>query len=177
MRARNRFIRRTGPRGVKHPVALRQLRLLHSGSHRPEEQTFYAPAFALNKPIGTTSVAKVIRSNSNFYKVGPLVIGELPVQEYIAVDADDVAHMRALENPLGIDDIRVFLRALGMPGLTSYSSLYEIWKLKKGETIFVSAASQSVGPLAKREGLRVDGCQITPLSETFTLGGGSWVHI
>jgi NADPH-dependent curcumin reductase CurA len=48
-----------------------------------------------------------------------------------------------------------------MPGLTAYSSLYEIGKPKKGETIFVSAASgavgQIVGQLAKHEGLRVIG--------------------
>ncbi|KAJ5388513.1 hypothetical protein N7509_011054 [Penicillium cosmopolitanum] len=48
-----------------------------------------------------------------------------------------------------------------MPGLTAYSSLYEIGKPKKGETIFVSAASgavgQLVGQLAKHEGLRVIG--------------------
>jgi NADPH-dependent curcumin reductase CurA len=48
-----------------------------------------------------------------------------------------------------------------MPGLTAYSSLYEIGKPQKGETIFVSAASgavgQIVGQLAKHEGLTVIG--------------------
>lgn len=48
-----------------------------------------------------------------------------------------------------------------MPGLTAYSSLYAIGKPKKGETIFISAASgavgQIVGQLAKHEGLRVIG--------------------
>lgn len=48
-----------------------------------------------------------------------------------------------------------------MPGLTAYSSLYEIGQPKKGETIFISAASgavgQIVGQLAKHEGLTVIG--------------------
>jgi NADPH-dependent curcumin reductase CurA len=48
-----------------------------------------------------------------------------------------------------------------MSGLTAYSSLYEIGKPKKGEVIFISAASgavgQVVGQLAKREGLKVIG--------------------
>ena len=48
-----------------------------------------------------------------------------------------------------------------MSGLTAYSSLYEIGKPKKGETIFISAASgavgQIVGQLAKREGMTVIG--------------------
>jgi NADPH-dependent curcumin reductase CurA len=48
-----------------------------------------------------------------------------------------------------------------MPGLTAYSSFYEIGAPKKGETIFISAASgavgQLVGQLAKHEGLKVIG--------------------
>ena len=45
--------------------------------------------------------------------------------------------------------------------MTAYSSLYEIGKPKKGETLFVSSAAGAVGSmvgqLAKREGLRVIG--------------------
>lgn len=48
-----------------------------------------------------------------------------------------------------------------MPGLTAYSSFYEIGQPQKGETIFISAASgavgQLVGQLAKHEGLKVIG--------------------
>jgi NADPH-dependent curcumin reductase CurA len=48
-----------------------------------------------------------------------------------------------------------------MPGLTAYSSYYKIGQPKKGETIFISAASgavgQVVGQLAKHDGLRVIG--------------------
>lgn len=87
----------------------------------------------------------------------------LPFQEYVALNAEQVAGsgLKPLQNPLGLEDVRVFLGALGMPGLTAYSSLYEIGKPKKGDTIFVSAASgavgQLVGQLAKHEGLKVIG--------------------
>lgn len=131
------------------------------GRMRPAEVKSYAPAFALNKPIESASIAKVVRSNNATYKEGDLVIGHVAVQEYIALDTPNLVRIRKLENPLGIEDIRVFLGPLGMPGLTAYSSLYEIGKPKKGETIFVSAASgavgQLVGQLAKHEGLRVIG--------------------
>ncbi|KAI9373091.1 hypothetical protein BJX61DRAFT_533418 [Aspergillus egyptiacus] len=131
------------------------------GRMRSAEVKSYAPAFGLNKPIESASIAKVVRSNSSSYKEGDLVIGRLPIQEYIALDADQLSRINPLENPLGIEDVRVFLGALGMPGLTAYSSLYEIGKPKKGETIFVSAASgavgQLVGQLAKHEGLKVIG--------------------
>lgn len=65
-----------------------------------------------------------------------------------------------MENPLSLDPA-IFLGALGMSGLTAYASLYEIGKPEKGQTIFVSAASgsvgQIVGQLPKREGLTVIG--------------------
>ncbi|KJJ37145.1 oxidoreductase, zinc-binding dehydrogenase family [Aspergillus flavus AF70] len=131
------------------------------GRMRPADVESYAPAFNINSPIESTSIAKVVRSNSSTYKEGDLVIGYVPIQEYVALDSESISRIRILENPLGLEDIRVFLGPLGMPGLTAYSSLYEIGKPKKGETIFVSAASgavgQLIGQLAKHEGLRVIG--------------------
>ncbi|KAF7585312.1 hypothetical protein BBP40_011248 [Aspergillus hancockii] len=131
------------------------------GRMRPAEVKSYSPAFTLDKPIDSSSIAKVLRSKNSNYKEGDLVIGFVPIQEYIVLDGQSVARIRPLDNPLGIEDIRVFLGALGMPGLTAYSSLYEIGKPKKGETILVSAASgavgQLVGQLAKHEGLKVIG--------------------
>lgn len=67
---------------------------------------------------------------------------------------------RKLLNPYHLDP-KVYLGALGMSGLTAYSSLYAIGQPVRGETIFISAASgavgQVVGQLAKREGLKVIG--------------------
>ncbi|PTU22902.1 hypothetical protein P175DRAFT_0499445 [Aspergillus ochraceoroseus IBT 24754] len=131
------------------------------GRMRSAETKSYSPAFDLNKAIESASLAKVVRSNNDSYQEGDVVIGRLPIQEYIALGPEELIRIRPLENPLGLEDIRVFLGALGMPGLTAYSSLYEIGKPKKGETIFVSAASgavgQIVGQLAKHEGLKVIG--------------------
>lgn len=131
------------------------------GRMRPAEVKSYSAAFTLNKAIESSSIAKVVRSNNTSFPEGEVVIGQVPIQEYVALAGDEVVRIRKLQNPLGIEDIRVFLGPLGMPGLTAYSSLYEIGKPKKGETIFVSAASgavgQLVGQLAKHEGLRVIG--------------------
>ncbi|KAJ5816072.1 Polyketide synthase enoylreductase [Penicillium robsamsonii] len=131
------------------------------GRMRDASVKSYAPAFALNKPIDSNTIAKVLRSNNSTYKEGDLVIGYAPIQEYVALGEQELVRIQKLDNPLNIEDIRVFLGPLGMPGLTAYSSLYEIGKPKKGETIFVSAASgavgQLVGQLAKHEGLRVIG--------------------
>ncbi|KAJ5814473.1 hypothetical protein N7474_006250 [Penicillium riverlandense] len=128
---------------------------------RPAVVKSYTPAFTLNKPIDSAAIARVIQSNNPHFQEGDMVIGHLSVQKYNILGGYEVTELRHLENPLGIEDIRVFLGALGMPGLTAYSSLFEIGKPKKGETIFVSAASgavgQLVGQLAKHEGLKVIG--------------------
>ncbi|KAJ5948206.1 hypothetical protein N7466_001221 [Penicillium verhagenii] len=131
------------------------------GRMRAPETKSYSPPFALGKPLDTATVGKIVRSNNADFKEGDLVIGHLPLQEFVALDSPNMVRIRNIENPLGLEDIRVFLGPLGMPGLTAYSSLYDIGKPKKGETIFVSAASgavgQLVGQLAKHEGLRVIG--------------------
>ena len=131
------------------------------GRMRPAEIKSYASPFYLGKPLDSRSIAKVVRSNNSSYKEGDLVVGFIPIQEYVALNGEQIATVSRLQNPLGIEDVRVFLGPLGMPGLTAYSSLYEIGKPKKGETIFVSAASgavgQLVGQIAKHEGLKVIG--------------------
>ncbi|KAL3255951.1 hypothetical protein ABHI18_007922 [Aspergillus niger] len=131
------------------------------GRMRGAERKSYVPAYKLGTPVDTFAIGKVLKTNNPAYQEGQLVIGELPIQEYVAVEETSISRVRPLDNPLGLEDVRVFLGPLGMPGLTAYSSLYKIGKPKRGETIFVSAASgavgQLVGQLAKREGLRVIG--------------------
>jgi len=131
------------------------------GRMRAPEVKSYSPPFDLNKPIPSRCIAKVLKSNNSLYQPGDLVVGFLPVQQYCSLSSADMARIQPLQNPLGIEDIRVFLGALGMTGLTAYASLREIGKPKKGETIFVSSAAgavgQVVGQLAKHEGLRVIG--------------------
>lgn len=127
----------------------------------------YAPPFALGKPMDGGCIARVIKSTSDEHKEGDLVIGGLPIQQYSVLslnrenNATSLPPVRKLSNPAGLSDLRYFLGPLGMPGLTAYSSFYDIGKPKKGETIFVSSAAgavgQLVGQLAKHEGLTVIG--------------------
>lgn len=126
----------------------------------PEKKSYFSP-FELGQPIGNSGVAKVLKSNNSKFKEGDLVTGMIPTEEYSMIPAEIVNNsLRKLENPLNLDP-KLFIGALGMPGVTAYSSLYEIGKPKKGETIFISAASgavgQIVGQLARHEGLTVIG--------------------
>lgn len=122
----------------------------------------YSPPFELGKPITNRCIFKVVKSNNDQFKEGETLItmSVTPIEEYSVLTKDAVAACRKLENPYNLDP-KLFLGALGMPGLTAWSSFYEIGQPKKGETIFISAASgavgQLVGQLAKHEGLTVIG--------------------
>jgi len=121
----------------------------------------YSPPFDLGQPITNNVVAKVLTSDNSKFKEGDIVTGTLGTEEYSVV-SEQVANnmLRKLDNPYNLDP-KLFIGALGMPGLTAYSSFYDIGAPKKGETIFISAASgavgQLVGQLAKHEGLTVIG--------------------
>ncbi|OCT47535.1 Zinc-type alcohol dehydrogenase-like protein PB24D3.08c [Cladophialophora carrionii] len=130
----------------------------------------YMPAVPLGKPISAATLSRVLRSNIEGYTAGDVVRLVLPIQQYNVYvrpedGGDDVEWQKPFKVPTSPDDValdvRHYLGALGMPGLTAYSSFYEIGKPKRGETIVVSSAAgavgQIVGQLAKHEGLTVLG--------------------
>ncbi|KAH8597668.1 hypothetical protein B0O99DRAFT_81714 [Bisporella sp. PMI_857] len=130
------------------------------GKMRDASVISYSPPFQLGAPINTNSIVKVLKSDTEKFKEGDLVHGNVGLEEYLVVSKAAVDTLRKIENPYNLDPV-VFVGALGMPGLTAYSSFYDIGKPKKGETIFISSAAgavgQLVGQLAKHEGLRVIG--------------------
>ncbi|KAJ9629541.1 hypothetical protein H2203_001915 [Taxawa tesnikishii (nom. ined.)] len=130
------------------------------GRMRAPEVKSYAPPFTLGQPITNRAVSTVLKSDNSKFKEGDVVVGMNNTEEYSALSKDQANGLEVLKNPYNIDP-KVFIGALGMPGLTAYSSLYEIGEPKKGETIFISAASgavgQLVGQIAKHEGLKVIG--------------------
>jgi len=132
------------------------------GRMRSPEKKSYSPPFELGKPIGNGSIFKVIKSGTSKFAPGDVAVclAPIPTSEYAVVGKELLEHAHKIENPYNLD-VKYFLGALGMPGLTAWSSFYEIGQPKKGETIFISAASgavgQLVGQLAKHEGLTVIG--------------------
>ncbi|KAF4301690.1 Alcohol dehydrogenase superfamily zinc-containing [Botryosphaeria dothidea] len=130
------------------------------GRMRDPKIKSYFPSFQLDQPIDNRVVSKILKSDNSKFKPGDIVVGMLPIQEYTALDAKKTEGIQHIQNPFGLHPSH-FIGALGMPGLTAWSSFYEIGKPKKGETIFISAASgavgQIVGQLAKHEGLKVIG--------------------
>lgn len=130
------------------------------GRMRAPTKKSYSPPFELGKPITNAVVAKVLKSDNEKFKAGDIIVGGLRIEQYSAVPKQMADALNKIDNPYQLD-LMMFLGPLGMPGLTAFSSFYDIGQPKKGETIFISAASgavgQLVGQLAKHEGLKVIG--------------------
>lgn len=88
------------------------------GRMRPAEAKSYSPAFALDQPINSAGVSKVIRSDHADFKEGDVVKGHISMEEYTAVPAAYCGGLAKLENPYNLP-FGYFLGALGMPGLTA----------------------------------------------------------
>lgn len=131
------------------------------GKMRAPGTKSYSSVFNYDEPLSSGSIVRVIKSDCEKFQPGDILAGMLNMEEYSAVSKQACQSMiRKIENPYKLDPVH-WLGAMGMPGLTAYSSFYDIGKPAKGETIFISAASgavgQIVGQLAKHEGLRVIG--------------------
>jgi len=132
------------------------------GRMRDESVKSYSPPLPAGQAMSSIGVALVLRSETDKFKEGDLVIGGLmPWQEVVVISGDGLALLRTVDkNPS--TELSVYLSALGMPGRTAYTSFYDIGQPKKGESIFVTAASGAVGQLivqlAKIEGMRVIAC-------------------
>ncbi|KAF9785604.1 Dehydrogenase fub6 [Fusarium sp. DS 682] len=125
----------------------------------------YVPGYEVNEPITNFSVAKVIRSNNEAFEEGSLIAGILPIAEY-SIISKELIDARAMASPLVWKvsndynlDVKHYVGALGLAGMTAWNSFYGLVKPVKGETIWVNAASSSVGEvvvqLAKMEGMKV----------------------
>jgi NADPH-dependent curcumin reductase CurA len=130
------------------------------GRMRDPKIASYSPPYPLNSVVPNAVVSKVLKSDNSKFKPGDTLVGLTPIQEYSSLKEEQIQGHKVLDNPYNLD-LKTFVGALGMPGLTAYSSFYAIGKPQKGETIFISAASgavgQLVGQLAKHEGLKVIG--------------------
>lgn len=132
------------------------------GRMRPADVKSYAPPYTIGEPITNNGIARVIQSDHPDFASGDVIIGYQRFEEYSTLTEAQVQRLqiKKLVNPYNLDP-KIYLGALGMTGLTAYSSLYAIGQPVRGETILISAASgavgQVVGQLAKREGLKVIG--------------------
>lgn len=103
----------------------------------------YVDSFTPGSPIVGYGVAKVMESGHPNFKKGDLIWGMTGWEEYSLITATGTLFkIEHTDVPLSY-----YTGILGMPGMTAYAGFYEICSPKKGEYVFVSAASGAVGQL------------------------------
>ncbi|KAH1047297.1 hypothetical protein J1N35_038081, partial [Gossypium stocksii] len=109
--------------------------------------TFFFFSFTnveIDQPLSDYRVAKFLDSTHLDYKFGDLIYGITGWEEYSLIIAPD--HLFKIQHtnvPL-TNYTRLFSN---MPGLTAYAGFYEACSPKKGDYVYVSAASGAVGQL------------------------------
>ncbi|XP_047954311.1 2-alkenal reductase (NADP(+)-dependent)-like isoform X2 [Salvia hispanica] len=117
----------------------------------------YTASFTPDSPINGYGVSKVLDSTHPNFKTGELVWGFTGWEEYSLIkDPSLLFKVHDKDLPLSY-----YTGILGMTGMTAYVGLFELCSPKKGETVYVSAASgavgQIVGQFAKTAGCYVVG--------------------
>jgi NADPH-dependent curcumin reductase CurA len=116
----------------------------------------YIPPVAVGAVMRAGAIGLVSASEHPGFAVGDYVYGAFGVQEYASSDGTGVIKLdTALAEPT------TYLGALGMPGLTAYFALFEVGRIRAGDTVVVSGAAGAVGSvagqIAKLKGCRVIG--------------------
>ncbi|KAK3444370.1 2-alkenal reductase (NADP(+)-dependent) [Eucalyptus grandis] len=103
----------------------------------------YIASFQPGSPVTGFGVARVLESGHPNFKKGDLVWGLTGWEEYSLLPVPETCFkIEHTDIPLSY-----YTGLLGMSGLTAYAGFIELCSPKKGETVFVSAASGAVGQL------------------------------
>ncbi|XP_073308957.1 2-alkenal reductase (NADP(+)-dependent)-like [Primulina huaijiensis] len=103
----------------------------------------YVESFVPGSPIMGYGVSKVVDSTHPNFKNGDLIWGMTGWEEYSLIKSTEGLYkIQHTDVPLSY-----YTGILGMPGITAYCGFYEVCSPKKGETVFISAASGAVGQL------------------------------
>jgi NADPH-dependent curcumin reductase CurA len=89
------------------------------------------------------AVGRVIASEHPGFAVGEHVYSDFGVQEYALSDGSGVLKVDPELAPLP-----TYLGTLGMTGMTAYFGLFDVAKMREGETVVVSGAAGAVGSAA-----------------------------
>lgn len=115
----------------------------------------YVDSFQPGSPIIGYGVARVLDSAHPKFKRGDLVWGITGWEEYTLVTAPETFFkIEHTDVPLSY-----YTGILGMPGMTAYAGFFEVCSPKKGERVFVSAASGAVGQLVGQFA-KMSGCYV-----------------
>jgi NADPH-dependent curcumin reductase CurA len=113
------------------------------------------PGWPLGSPIKGFGVSEVVDSRNPKFSKGDLVWGETLWQEYTYLPEQRfLVKIEHKDVPLSY-----YTGLFGMSGLSAYVGFFEVCKPKKGETVFISAASGAVGQLVGQFA-KLTGCYV-----------------
>ncbi|XP_074850138.1 prostaglandin reductase 1 [Carettochelys insculpta] len=106
-----------------------------------------------------SQVARVVESKNPTFQVGTYVVANAGWTTHFISDGKDLQQLPPWPEKIPRS---LALGTIGMPGLTAYFGLFEICKIRAGDTVLVSAAAGAVGSvvgqIAKIGGCKVVGC-------------------
>ncbi|KAL8203029.1 UNVERIFIED_CONTAM: Prostaglandin reductase 1 [Gekko kuhli] len=107
-----------------------------------------------------SQVARVVESRDPAYPVGTFVVAAAGWKTRFVSSGKDLQRM----TPDWPNELprSLALGTIGMPGLTAYFGLFEVCRIKAGDTVLINAAAGAVGSvagqIAKAAGCEVVGC-------------------
>lgn len=107
----------------------------------------YTDAFVPGSVITGYGVARVVDSSHPGLGPGDLVWGITGWEDYSLIKPPFTRLLTKIDHHDDDVPLSYYTGVLGMPGLTAYVGFHEICSPKKGDTVFVSAASGAVGQL------------------------------
>jgi NADPH-dependent curcumin reductase CurA len=123
---------------------------------RMSEARSYVRPVGIGEVMGAHAVGEVVESGSERFAPGDVVVGPIGWQEHAALPARELRRVDPSIAPAS-----TALHVLGMTGLTAYFGLFDVARVRAGDTVVVSAAAgavgQIVGQLAKLSGCRTVG--------------------
>ena len=114
----------------------------------------YVPPFQIGEVLQASVVGQVVSSRFDGIAEGDYVTGMLGWENYSLCDGRTLRKVHP-----GLAPLSYHLGILGMPGMTAYIGLMKIAAAKRGDHVFVSAASGAVGSIVGQLA-KIHGCTV-----------------
>ena len=118
----------------------------------------YIDPVEVGEVIRAGGVGRVSASEHPGFAVGEHVTGAFGVQEHALSDGNG-----AIKIDPSLAPLPTYLGALGMTGMTAYFGLFDVARLKDGETVVVSGAAGAVGSVAGQIA-KIKGCRVVGIA-------------